>query len=251
MHLIISILLLDYAFGDGVDVLGGDTDSLKIRVDDEISKEDILEALAPLHDAADRALASCQARNRRLYENAADFEDLGHFDFEGEAPIHYEAWNKARAYFDSEMKAHITCAGLMRPSGAYHIENWMNDMLAAGHAPEHILEWTLGYNGLVDNSICHAVEHFRPLAREQLETWIVDYLGNVWNPDDIYQAIAIYDAPRALGELTKITNLQNVQFLYREYGREVNTTPHIITLEKDGTPALYLEDIDGSLYREW
>lgn len=250
MHLIIAMLLLDYTFGDGIDVLGGDTDSLKIRVDPEISKEDILDALAPLHEACDRALDICQQRNRRLYENAADFADLGHFDFEGEVPVHYEAWNKARAYFDVQGKAHITCAGLMRPAGEYHIENWMDDMVAAGHSPEEVLSWTLGYNGLVDNSICHALEHFRPLAREKLETWIADYLGGTWYPKDIYQAIAIYNAPRALGDITKKTNSQNVEFIKRHYGRDVDTTPHIITLQ-DGAPALFLEDAYGRLYREW
>ena len=248
MHLVIAMELLEAAFGDGVDVLGGDTDSLKIRVDPEISREDILEALRPLHDAADRALERCQSRNRTLYpEQAAAFEDLGHFDFEGEAELHYEAWNKARVQI-ADGVPHITCAGLMRPPDSYHIEHWIRDMCER-YSPLEVLSTALGYNGVVDYSICYAREHYRPEAADRFQWTITDCNGERSQPD-VYQAIAIYPSSREIGGTVKEVNRQNVRYLEQVYGYKVDTRQHVITLE-DGEPALYREQPGGELVRIW
>lgn len=248
MHLIAAIMLLDRFFGDGVDVLGGDTDSLKIRADEDVSPEDILEALRPLHDAADRAISICQTRNRTLYPNAAGFESLGHFEHESTAPWHFEAWNKARAYVDGEGIPHITCAGLMRPPGTYHIENWMADMLRT-HTPAEVLEKVLGYNGLVGYDVCHAREHYRPEAVDRFR-WIVTDANEERSQPDTYQAIAIYPSSREIGGMMKKANQQNVRFQLTEYGRVIDTTEHIMDVE-DGRAVLYTADPTGELHREW
>lgn len=229
MHLVISILLLDRKFGDRVRVLGGDTDSLKVEHDPSITPEEILEAFDPLHVAADNAISISQKRNRDLYEKAASFDKLGHFEYEGTADLHFEAWNKARVgLYDGE--PHITCAGLMRPPGLYHIENWISDRIRKGDEPEAVLEAALGYSGTVDNSVCHAREHYRPSARDRISINVTDYLGQNSKVDS-YEAIAIYDTAREVGGLTKKTNLQNVEYLEREYGRKAPVREHYITLE--------------------
>ena len=244
MHLIIGILLLDKVFGDKVKVLGGDTDSLKVQHSPDIKPSEILEAFKPLHDAADKAIKICQQRNRRLYEKAATFESLGHFEYEGTSEIHFEAWNKARVGI-SEGAPHITCAGLMRPPGLYHIENWIAERIEGGDAPEAVLEAALGYNGTVLHDVCHAREHYRPEARDKLDIEVTDYLGNK-SRVNTYESIAIYPSSREVGGLDKVTNLQNVRYLERTYGRRAPKREHLITL-KDGKAALYVANDYGEL----
>ena len=245
MHLVIGMMLLDRVFGDRIQVLGGDTDSYKIAHPKSVKPEDIVQAFAPLHEAADRAIGVCQQRIRSNYpELAADFSDLGHFDYEGTQDVHFEAWNKARVSF-TDGKAHITCAGLMRPPGYYHIENWIEEMIARGFPLEDVLEAALAYNGVVDNSVCHAREHYRPGARDRIRMQIEDYRGDV-STVDCYEAVAIFPAAREVGGMVKDTNLQNVRYLEREYGRHVPKREHYITRE-NGRAELYIADDWGEL----
>lgn len=226
MHLVIAICLIWDALGDGARVLGGDTDSLKVALSGGVTARDVLEALKPLHDAADAALDLCQARIRRNWPDlASDLAGVGHFELEPASPgrdayeWHMEAWNKARVSVVDGC-AHVTCAGLSRPQGRYHMERWLDARIAT-HGVEDALKDALGYNVCVSNDICHALEHYKPRHRARLALDVTDHLGNVAHVDT-HEAIALYDSPRWLGDTSKPSNADNVTWI-RSHGREVDT----------------------------
>ena len=218
MHLIIAMILLYNKLGDKITVLGGDTDSLKIRCDEDVTNEVLLDALKPLHIAIRSALNKTMERVRKLYPNlASDLDEIGEFDCEkcggyDRWKYHMEAWNKARVSINQDMKVHVTCAGLSRPLNSYHIENFIEDLISNGHDIDKILPLILGYNVYVTHDICYALEHKRPKINEKYIGKITDYLGNEYEVNQL-KAIALYDSGRMLGDTSKRTNYDNVVYL--------------------------------------
>ena len=99
MQLINAISLIDGAFDDSVRVLGGDTDSLYVDVDEGITGVDLVESLGVLHSSCDDARAFVGKRVLRTFPDAVcDLKGVGHFELESEEPYraHMEAWNKAQ-----------------------------------------------------------------------------------------------------------------------------------------------------------
>lgn len=217
MHLVIAMELLYKYFGDKVKVTGGDTDSLKVSCDKDITDNDLLKALEPIYIASRKAIDKTMKQVRKDYPDwASNLEGIGGFDIEfcgstTRYDKHMEAWNKARMSL-SDGKCHITCAGLSRPIGAYHIENWLDDMLSKGIAFEELAPLVLGYNVHVSHDICHALQKHQPKASDVFDEYVKDYLGNVCHVI-APQAIALYDAGRELGDLQKQTNYECVSYL--------------------------------------
>lgn len=237
MQLIIAIMLLFERLQGRVDVTGGDTDSIKIRCDEDVDETDLLEALEPLHTATTNALNLSMNRLRKRYpQYASGLEHVGCFEIEPPTKgsvfyaLHMEAWNKARLSIDEEGRAHITCAGLSRPQGAYTIEDWFDGMLARGFAPEKLLPLTLGYNVTITGDVCHALEHHKPLFADEVHTTMTDYQGNT---SDIHthEGIALYPTARKLGDTLKRVNQANVDYVRDTYGREIDTTERVITVD--------------------
>ena len=235
MHLIIALELLHETLRDAIHPTGGDTDSIKASVAENVSDADLSQALKPLADASDMAINVVQRRNRANFPAlASPLESIGHFDIEtaGEGTRwanHFEAWNKARI---SELDGHyhITCAGLSRPRDAYHIETLCNNLAKAGYTFEEIAPNVLGYNVFVANSISHSLQKRRPEVVDRYIGDVTDYLGNTSHVD-VPQSIALYPTGRWLGETTKRASVENLQWLRR--------TQHVDTRER------WLEYVDG------
>lgn len=230
MHLVIAMMLIDAAFGDRVRILGGDTDSMKISLDDSITADNLIEALKPLHTATTTAIDRTQTRVRALFPRlASQLEGVGTFDIEPAThekiyyDLHYEAWNKARLSL-VDNHSHITCAGLSRPAGKYTVEDLVDDLIASGHTFEEIAPLVLGYNTTYDNSVCHALNRTHPDANEIFDDDVTDYLGNTTHVHAA-AAIALYETDRMVGDTLKLTNSCNVDYL-KQHGRNPYITPH-------------------------
>lgn len=210
MHLIIAMLLIDKAFGDRVKILGGDTDSLKIALGGaEIG--DILEALEPLHKATDKAITSSQARIRERYPTyAADFESLGHFEYEGTTYSHHvELWNKARVSYDGEF--HVTLAGVPRPRNTINIEVALA-RLADKTSVEYVLESGIGYNTTLSPAVSHFLGVARPKVGARFEGDFTDYRGEAQHVEE-FRAIGLYPSSKAFGEQDVPLNKDNLTYL--------------------------------------
>lgn len=227
MHLIIAMELLYDYFGDRVRVTGGDTDSMKVACDEDVTDDELLEALEPIAKSSKRAIDVCMERLRtQRPELASDLKGIGSFDIEGAIggdrwENHMEAWNKARVS-ECGGHSHITCAGLSRPEGSYTIEDFIDGLLAAGNDVEDVFHNVLGYNVSVSNGIAHALEGHKPKASDVYDVDVTDYLGQTYRVR-AHESQALYPTGRVLGETSKISNMQNVLYLERKYGRRVET----------------------------
>lgn len=249
MHLVIAMLLVYARLGDRVTVTGGDTDSLKIRCDADVSDADLLESLQPLHDAIESAINSTMRRVRvTASDMASTLEHIGKFEVEdcGGATRytkHMELWNKARVSLDVRGRVHVTCAGLPRPDGAYTIEEFLHDLLAAGHGFAEAVTMSLGYDVLVGYDICHTLQRNRPHVWDRYVGNVTDYRGETTHVD-VPEAIGLYPSGRWLGESDKQANAENIAYLRATYNRRVETTPRELTLT-NGQPKIV--SIDGEL----
>lgn len=249
MHLIIAMMLVYMRFGDRVTVTGGDTDSLKIRCDGDVSDGDLLDCLQPLHHAIETAIDRTMRRVRvTAPDMASTLEHVGKFEVEdcGGATRyaeHMELWNKARVSLDRKGRVHVTCAGLPRPDGAYTIEDFMADVMRAGHGFAETVQMSLGYDVLADYEICHTLQRNRPHACDRYAGDVTDYLGETAHVDTP-EAIGLYPSGRWLGESDKQANLENITYLRSMYNRYVNTTPRELVL-RDGTPRIV--SMDGEI----
>ena len=251
MHLVIAMQLLYDKFGSRISITGGDTDSLKIRVDEDVTNDELLEALEPLHNAVEKAINHSMERVRKLYpENASTLNHIGKFEIEScggfeRWAYHLEAWNKARISISQDGNPHITCAGLSRPIGLYHIENFVQDLLKLGYVPEILLPMVLGYNVYVTHELCFALEHKKPNVNDVYEGKITDYIGNEYYINQ-KEAIALYESGRLLGDTNKRTNADNVNYL-KSIGKEVYVGERWLQM-KNGKPQIV--DVEGLLIGE-
>lgn len=224
MHMLIAMQLIWQTFGKRVRVLGGDTDSMKMSLDYDVTDDDISLALAPMEEISTHAIDVCMARIRENFPDmASDLHGVGGFELENAGhhyELHYEAWNKARISYDG--RYHITCAGLRRPDGMYHIEHFMHDLEAQGNAPENILQSCLGYNIFVSHNISHVLESHHPKAQDVYDADVTDYRGRTSHVN-AHESPALYSAGRWLGDTSKYTNASNVGFLREHYNRIVDT----------------------------
>ena len=249
MHMAILMELLWNKLGTRIRVLGGDTDSVKVSCDDDVTDEEIEVAMEPLGKAAKSAIFTCMTRLRQNFPDlASSLDGVGSFEIENRNKhyvLHYELWNKARVSFDGT-RTHITCAGLPRPIGVYTIETFMDELIQAGYSPETVLQETVGFDTFVSNSIAHTLEHHKPKPADIYKGKVTDYTGM---DADVFahQSTALYAAPRWLGETLKLTNRLSVEFLEREYGRVVDTTTRYLERDKNTRKAKLLKDTENGI----
>lgn len=242
MQLIIAIMLMFDALGERVDVTGGDTDSVKVRCDDDVTDADLLRALEPLHEATTNAIVLSMHRLRTRYpQYASKLEHVGCFELEPPSnkrpdvifyDWHLEAWNKARLSIDASGRAHITCAGLSRPAGYYTIEDWLEGMLRRGFTPDVLLPLTLGYNVTITGDVAHALEHHKPLFKDEVNVSMTDYLEST-SEMSTHEAVALYPVSRKLGDTLKRMNKANVDYVSTTYGRDIDVSERVITVDTD------------------
>lgn len=249
MHLLMAMMLIYRHFGDRVTVTGGDTDSLKIRCDDDVSDADLLKCLQPLHHAIETAIDNTMRRVRvTAPDMASTLEHVGKFEVEdcgGSSRYveHVELWNKARVSVDVGGRVHVTCAGLPRPADVYTIEDFLRDLMTNGHSFGDVVDLALGYDVLVDYEICHTLQRNRPHVCDRYIGDVTDYRGETAHVD-APEAIGLYPSGRWLGESGKQANLENITYLRSVYNRSVNTIPRELVL-RDGAPRIV--SIDGEI----
>ena len=241
MHMVIGLELIYKNFGNRVRVLGGDTDSMKMSCDEDVSDEEIERALEPIAIASTKAINKCMQRLRNEFPGlTSGLGGIGGFEIENKGrhyPLHLECWNKTRVSFDGK-NTHITAAGLPRPIGFYTIETLMDDLIAAGYSPESVLQECVGYNVFVSYDISHTLSHHKPDAQDLYIGEVTDYQGNTANVC-AHQSTALYEAGRWLGETLKVANRFTVSYLESKYGRIVDTTCRYLRrtryVKEDGT----------------
>lgn len=249
MHLLIAMMLIYRHFGERVTVTGGDTDSLKISCDDDVSDVELLDALEPLHSAIENAINNTMRRVRNTAPDmASTLDHIGQFEIEDcgggtRYAEHMELWNKARISLDGKGRVHVTCAGLPRPDGVYTIEDFIADVMHAGHGFAQTVQMSLGYDVLVDYEICHTLQRNRPHVWDRYTGTVTDYRGATYHVD-APEAIALYPAGRWLGESDKQANGENLAYLRNMYNRIVETTPRTLIM-RDGKPMVV--SIDGEI----
>lgn len=249
MHLLIAMMLIYRHFGERVTVTGGDTDSLKISCDDDVSDEELLDVLKPLHNAIKRAISNTMRRVRNTAPDmASTLDHIGQFEVEdcggsSRYAEHAELWNKARVSLDVGGRVHVTCAGLPRPAGVYTVEDFLRDLMTDGRGFADIVGLALGYDVLVDYEICHILQRNRPHACDRYIGDVTDYRGETAHVDTP-EAIGLYPSGRWLGESDKQANEENITYLQTTYNRHVETTPRELTLT-NGKPRIV--SIDGEI----
>lgn len=249
MHLLIAMMLIYRHFGERVTVTGGDTDSLKISCERDVSDMELLKALEPLHTAIENAINVTMRRVRRTAcDLASTLEHIGKFEIEAcggttRYAEHMELWNKARISLDSDGRVHVTCAGLPRPTGVYTIEDFIVDVMRTGRGFAETVQMSLGYDVLVDYEICHTLQRNRPHVWGRYVGTVTDYRGATYHVD-APEAIALYPSGRWLGESDKQANEENITYLQTTYNRHVETTPRELTLT-NGQPRIVI--IDGEI----
>lgn len=249
MHLLIAMMLIYRHFGARVAVTGGDTDSLKISCDNDVSDAELLDALKPLHNAIENAINRTMRRVRNTAADmASTLDHIGKFEVEdcGGATRyaeHMELWNKARVSLDRNGRVHVTCAGLPRPDGVYTIEDFIADLMHAGHGFREAVQISLGYDVLVDYEICHTLQRNRPHVCGRYVGTVTDYRGATYHVDTP-EAIALYPSGRWLGESDKQANGENLTYIRNTYNRNVETTPRELIM-RDGKPMIV--SIDGEI----
>lgn len=223
LHMVISLRLLFGALGSRVRVLGGDTDSMKVACDPDVTDEELEAAVKPIGDASKRAIDASMGRLRKNWPNrASSLSGIGSFDIENRGhhyDAHLELWNKCRVSWDGS--AHVTCAGLRRPEGTINIETVI-DALARKYPIGDVLGACVGYNVCVMPSVSHATEHHKPAASETFDADVTDWRGETRHVT-AHQSTALHPEGRWLGETLKYTNATSVNWLHDVYGRDVDT----------------------------
>lgn len=248
LHMVLAIERLYESFGDGVRLLGGDTDSMKFACADSVTDADIEEALAVFEDVSKRAIDRCMERVRRNYPKmASTLRGIGGFEVENRGRHyrwHIEMWNKCRVSVTEKLEVHITCAGLARPRDEYHIERFIADLSTYDNI-ERVLQLCVGYNVYVSHGICHALEAHRPSVADRYVGTVKDYNGCICAVD-VHESVCLYPTGRWLGETLKQANAMTVEFLRREYGRYVDCSTYYLV--HDGGKAIV--ERDSSFGRE-
>ena len=221
MHMIIAIELVYEHFRNRIDVLGGDTDSMKMRCDFDVTDEEIEEVLKPIAVASKKAIDKAMYRLRKTFPKySSPLTGIGGFEIENKGAhyaYHMECWNKCRVSFDT--KAHITCAGLSRPSKRFNMEDFITKM-AAKYGPENALKNCIGFNVFVGPQLSYALEKYHPNVTDRYENTLVDYKGKE-SYVNVHQSDALYQSGRWLGETIKISNMECVKYLRNKYNRDV------------------------------
>ena len=236
MHMVLAIERIYECLGNRVRVLGGDTDSMKISLDDSVTDEMVSKSLEMFEKISKAAIDETMLRVRKLYpKQASSLRGIGSFEIENEGKHydwHIELWNKCRCSIDTEKHVHITCAGLSRPSGRYHIERFMGDLLKAGNKEKDVLMLCVGYNVFVGNEICHSLESHTPNVTDRFEGMVRDYQGRETYVDT-HEVTCLYPIGRWLGETIKQANMQSVRYLETRYNRYVDTSVRHLNVDNN------------------
>lgn len=157
VHLVIAMVLIDSMFKGQFQILGGDTDSIKLS---GLTNNEIQTALQPLHEAITRAI------NITLTEAGVDptqFAGIGTFEAEGTAELEVEVFNKNRISWNGT-SFELTAAGIPTPPNRPNLQSALTS-LAKVYGPKNVMEKIYGPNLEVDASLSCFLFPVRPSTR--------------------------------------------------------------------------------------
>ena len=223
LHLVLAMQLVHKAFPE-MRILGGDTDSLKIALEGR-DPGDALRALAPLHSAVTESIAECMSRVRSAFpDKSSALDGAGCFELESVADEHMEMWPKARVYRIGN-DAHLTCAGLSRPKGAYTVEDAVSDSASFAEGARELFGWNVTYAP----ELSHSLGRTHPAPQDRVNMDVEDYMGRTAHVD-APEAVCLYPSERAVGDTLAGSNMRSVSYM-REIGRDVYDVPRYVSLE--------------------
>ena len=157
IHLALALILLDRAYRGRFEILGGDTDSIKLT---GLTDAQIQSALKPLHDAITKAIQKTLTAAGIEYEQ---FKGIGTFESEGTSDLEVEVFNKNRlAWTGKEFK--LTAAGIPTPADKTNLEDALN-ALAKKYGAREVMEKIYGPNLSVEKSLSCFLLPVKPQQR--------------------------------------------------------------------------------------
>ena len=204
VHLVLAMLLINEKFNGQFQILGGDTDSIKIS---GLTNDQIQTALAPLHKAITTSISIV------LDEAGIDpeqFQGIGTFESEGTAELEVEVFNKNRlAWTNGAFE--LTAAGIPTPPNKPNLQTALTS-LAQKYGPNMVMEKIYGPNLEVDSSLSCFLFPVRPTSR---------------TVSGFAAATSLIPTPRLLGDLYSPEMASVRTNLPKEYA------PRTIALEND------------------
>lgn len=157
LHLAIALMLLDSKYRGNFEILGGDTDSIKLA---GLTDDQIQNALSPLHEAITKAI---QKTLTTAGIDSKQFKGIGTFESEGTSALEVEIFNKNRlAWNGSSFK--LTAAGLPTPADKTNLEDALNS-LAKKYGARKVMENIYGPNLSVDKTLSCFLLPVKPQQR--------------------------------------------------------------------------------------
>lgn len=214
---------------NGLDIINGDTDSIKVAVDEQ-NKKLIEQRLSIYNDAIDKAKRRITKHIADCYPSVYDpLESIGHYVLEFETDRFVAVWNKAYMYTD-DGKINIVLAGI--PGNARSkdadgteyrdsLEDLANAMLESGSSFSDVANLLLGYNTYIDSEVTKLKGRKNPEWGEYFAGSVTDSDGNaceVLEP----AAVAIFDMVKVIGSTDNAENATNCRIAKRN-------NPHINT----------------------
>ena len=202
VHLIIAMVLIDSMFKGQFQILGGDTDSIKLA---GLTNDEIQTALKPLHDAITTSISIVL---EQAGINSEQFAGIGTFESEGTAQLEVEVFNKNRIAWNGN-NFELTAAGIPTPSNRPNLETALTS-LAKVYGAQTVMEKIYGPNLEVDASLACFLFPVRPTTR---------------SVSGFAAATSLIPTPRLLGDLfsPEMASVRNC--LPKEYA------PRTISLE--------------------
>lgn len=157
VHLVIAMVLINQMFKGQFQILGGDTDSIKIS---GLTNDQIQEALQPLHTAITDAITITL---NQAGIDPSQFAGIGTFESEGTAELEIEVFNKNRlAWIGSTFE--LTAAGIPTPPNKPNLQTALTS-LAKKYGPRKVMNEIYGPNLEVDASLSCFLFPVRPSTR--------------------------------------------------------------------------------------
>lgn len=145
LHLALALILLDKKYRGRFEVLGGDTDSIKLT---GLTDAEIQQALKPLHEAITKAI---QKTLTAAGIDPSQFAGIGTFESEGTSELEVEVFNKNRLAWNGK-SFELTAAGIPTPADKTNLEDALT-ALAKKYGPREVMEKIYGPNLEVDSSL--------------------------------------------------------------------------------------------------
>ena len=178
VHLVIAMVLINQMFKGQFQILGGDTDSIKLS---GLTNDQIQEALQPLHTAITDAIAITLDQ---AGIESTQFNGIGTFESEGTADLEVEVFNKNRLAWNGD-QFELTAAGIPPPPHRPNLETALTS-LARQYGPNMVMEKIYGPNLEVDSS---------------LSCFLFPVLPTTRTVNGFAAATSLIPTPRLLGDL--------------------------------------------------